>query len=235
MRTFAISGENMTGLTHEVRPYVDYDFIPDVDQTDLPSFDGVDRISERNEVVYGIDNFLNALSSDYDEDEYGWLKIKQSYSFLDANSDEPFSDINLRLKWYPLSRLEFDYQTDFDVYDTGFVKHDFYTTYRNGRGDRFRLEYYFKDNTPEDVEDSLLIDTEQINALVDLRLAASFRIKAEVEHSIASDETNNANVSLIYQALCWSVELGSYYTPTDTSVMLMFNLANLGSPLRFYY
>jgi LPS-assembly protein len=56
-----------------------------------------------------------------------------------------------------------------------------------------------------------------------------------VEHSIANDETNEANVSLIYQALCWSVELGSQYTPTDTSIMLMFNLANLGSPLRFYY
>ncbi len=235
MRTFAISGEKITGLTHEVRPYVDYDFIPDVDQTDLPSFDGVDRISERNEIVYGIDNFINALTGDYDDDEYGWLKIKQSYSFLDENSDEPFSDINLRLKWYPLSQLEFDYETDFDVYDTGFVKHDFYTTYRNGRGDIFQLEYFFQDNTPEELENSSLIDTEQINALVDLQLAASFRIKAGIEHSIANDETNEANVSLIYQALCWSVELGSQYTPTDTSIMLMFNLANLGSPLRFYY
>ncbi len=218
-----------------MRPYVNYDFLPDVDQTDLPIYDGNDRVGERNEIVYGIDNFLNALSGDYDEDEYGWLKIRQSYSFLDANSDEPFSDINLRLKWFPLSQLEFDYQTDFDVYDTGFVKHDFFTTYRSGRGDVFRLEYYFQDNTPDDFQDSSFVDTEQINALVDLGLAASFRIKAEVEHSIANDETNEANVSLIYQALCWSVEVGSQYTPTDTSFMIMFNLANLGSPLRFYY
>ncbi len=229
MRTFALSGASMTGLTHEVRPYVEYDFVPDVDQDELPRFDSDDRVIEENQITYGFDNFFNALKGDDNERDYGWFKIKQAYSFLSDRSDEPFSDINAELKWIPLQFLEFLYKTDFDVYDTGFVTHDFDASFRNSRGDLFELEYYFKDNGED------FTNTEQINAALEASLLASFRARLSIEHSLANDETNIANVSLLYQALCWSVELGSQYTPEETSFMLIFNLANLGTPLQFYY
>ncbi len=194
----------------------------------MPSFDSVDNVGEQNGVTYGIDNFLNALANDDNEWEYGWFKIKQSYSFLDVSSDEPFSDISAELKWIPIRFLELQYKTDYDVYDTGFVKHDVDGSFRSRRGDFFKLEYYFKDNGDSQ-------ETEQLNAIVEAALFSSLRAKVSVEHSIANDETNEANVSLLYQALCWSVELGSQYTPEETSFMLIFSLANLGSPLRFYY
>ncbi|MEJ2057064.1 MAG: LPS assembly protein LptD, partial [Desulfofustis sp.] len=228
MRTFALSGKSMTGLTHEVRPYMEYDFVPDVDQDELPRFDSVDRIGEQNQITYGIDNFFNALSGNDSERDFGWFKIKQSYSFLSDRSDEPFSDINAELKWMPLRLLEFLYRTDFDVYDTGFVTHDFEASFRNSRGDFFELDYYFKDNGDAN-------ETEQINAALEAGIFSSWRAKLSVEHSLANDETNIANASLLYQALCWSVELGSQYTPEETSFMLIFNLANLGTPIQFYY
>lgn len=228
MRTFAMSGKSMTGLTHQVRPYVEYDYLPDVDQDDLPSFDGVDRIAEQNRFVYGIDNFFNALSGDNSDRDYGWFKIKQDYSFIDERSDEPFSDINLDLKWIPVQFLEFWYKTDYDVYDNIFALHDLEGTYRTRRGDFFKLEYYFRDNGD-------LTDTNQINGVIDAALFSSLRARFSIEHSIANDETNEANLALLYQALCWSVELGSQYTPEETKFMLIFSLANLGSPLKFYY
>ncbi len=228
MRTFAMSGKSMTGLTHQVRPYVEYDYLPDVDQDDLPSFDGVDRVAEQNQFAYGIDNFFNALSSDNIDRDYGWFKIRQDYSFIDARSDEPFSDINLDLKWIPVQFLEFWYKTDYDVYDNIFALHDLEGTYRTRRGDFFKLEYYFKDNGE-------LNDTNQINGVIDAALFSSLRARFSIEHSIANEETNEANLALLYQALCWSVELGSQYTPEETKFMLIFSLANLGSPLKFYY
>ncbi|MGI9536338.1 MAG: LPS-assembly protein LptD [Desulfocapsaceae bacterium] len=228
MRTFSMSGKSMTGLTHQVRPYVEYEYLPDVDQADLPSFDGVDRVGEQNQFAYGIDNFFNALSGDNTDRDYGWFKIKQDYSFIDDRSDEPFSDINLDLKWIPLQFLEFWYKTDYDVYDNIFALHDLEGSFRTKRGDLFRLEYYFKDNGD-------LVDTNQINAILEAALFASLRAKFNIEHSIANDETNEANLALLYQALCWSVELGSQYTPEETKFMLIFSLANLGSPLKFYY
>ncbi len=229
MRTFAISAESMQSLTHEVRPYVNYDLIPDVNQDELPYYDGVDRISEQNGITYGIDNFFNAFSNANGDREYGWFKIKQSYSFLSDYSDEPFSDVTAELKWIPIRFLELEYKTDYDVYDTGFVKHDFDGTFRSRRGDLFRLEYYFKDNGEGN------LNTEQINGRLEAALLANFRAKLSIEHSLANDETNEANVSLLYQALCWSVELGSQYTPEETTFMLIFSLANLGSPMQFYY
>lgn len=228
MRTFAMSGKSMTGLTHQVRPYVEYDYLPDVDQDDLPSFDGVDRVAEQNQFAYGIDNFFNALSGDNIDRDYGWFKIRQDYSFIDARSDEPFSDINLDLKWIPVQFLEFWYKTDYDVYDNIFALHDLEGTYRTRRGDFFKLEYYFKDNGE-------LNDTNQINGVIDAALFSSLRARFSIEHSIANEETNEANLALLYQALCWSVELGSQYTPEETKFMLIFSLANLGSPLKFYY
>lgn len=233
MRSFAMTGSTRSdGFTHEVRPYVDYDFIPDEDQSELPNWTGVENVSEKNDVSYGIDNFFNGFSNDTssgNEDvDYGWFKIKQSYSFIDDDEDEPFSDINVDLKWIPLRFLELQYKTDFDVYDSMFVKHDLDGSYRTRRGDLFRLEYYFTDYEGSS-------RTEQVNAWLEAALFSSFRAKLGVEHSIANDETNQATIALLYQALCWSVELGSQYTPEETSFMLIFNLANLGSPLRFYY
>lgn len=228
MRTFAMSGKSMTGLTHQVRPYVEYDYLPDVDQDDLPSFDGVDRVAEQNQFAYGIDNFFTALSGNNPDREYGWFKIRQDYSFIDTRSDEPFSDVNLDLKWIPVQFLEFWYKTDYDVYENIFALHDLEGTYRTRRGDFFKLEYYFKDNGE-------LNDTNQINGIIDAALFSSLRARFSIEHSIANEETNEANLALLYQALCWSVELGSQYTPEETKFMLIFSLANLGSPLKFYY
>jgi LPS-assembly protein len=228
MRTFAMSGDSMTGLTHQVRPFVEYDYLPEVDQDDLPSFDGVDRIGEQNQFNYGIDNFFTALSGNETGREYGWFKITQNYSLIDARSDEPFSDINVDLKWIPLRFLEFWYRTDYDVYENGFVLHDLDSSFRTKRGDLFRLEYYFRDD--EDID-----RTEQINAFIEAALFARLRAKFNIEHSIVNDETNEANIALLYQALCWSVELGSQYTPEETRFMLIFSLANLGSPIKFYY
>jgi LPS-assembly protein len=92
----------------------------------------------------------------------------------------------------------------------------------------FNLEYFFTDYPGSS-------RTEQINATLEASLLASLKAKLRVEHSLSNDETNEADISLLYQALCWSVELGSQYTPEETSFMLIFSLANLGSPMRFYY
>ena len=53
----------------------------------------------------------------------------------------------------------------------------------------------------------------------------------QVEHSLSQSQTIEQNISLIYQPSCWSVELRSNYTPGDQGIMLLFNLANIGSPL----
>ena len=225
MRTFGLSGEGAKAFTHQIRPFVDYDYIPDVDQDDLPYFDSVDRIDERNDIGYGIDNFFDLTKADGGTRDYGSFKIRQTYSLLEEDEDEPFSDINMRLRLKPLVTMLLDYRTDLNVYGRGFVRHDVEGTYTNSRGDDFGLQYVFDEDD----------NTEQINALVRAALFANWRAKFRIQHSIKADETNEADLSLIYQALCWSVELATEYTPTDTSFIVLFNLANIGVPLGFSY
>ncbi len=225
MRTFGFSAADEEGLRHELRPFVNYDYRPDVDQEELPYFDGVDRVYQTNGVSYGLDNFFDLVRDGETNREYGSLKIRQAYSFLDQDSDEPFSDINVRLRWFPISALFVDYRTDVSIYGNGFVRHNLNSTYTNSRGDNFGIEYVFDDTN----------NTEQINALVRTALFNNWRANFMIQHSIADDETNEANLSIIYQALCWSVELGTQYTPTDSTILLKFNLANIGAPFGFTY
>ena len=54
---------------------------------------------------------------------------------------------------------------------------------------------------------------EQINGLLTAALLANWSIDLKVEHSLADEETNETDLSLIYQAPCWSVEFATEYTP----------------------
>jgi LPS-assembly protein len=225
MRVFALSGEGADGFRHELRPYVGYVYVPDVDQTDLPIYDSVDRISQENQFAYGIDNFFDLMNGTSTARDYGSFKIRQSYSLIDTDSDEPFSDINMRLRMEPLLQFFLDYRTDLSVYGNGFVRHDLEGRYTNSRGDRFGLQYVLDDTD----------GTEQINALVESVVFANWSTRFSIEHSLADKETNEANLALIYQALCWSVEFAGSYTPSDNSIWVLFRLANIGVPIGFSY
>lgn len=220
---------NMGGfdsINHELRPYIEYDYRPEEDQSDLPKFDSVDRIGEANAFTYGIDNFFNLYRNVNGvrtlARQYGYFKVKQSYDLRSESSDEPFSDVNVELAWKPMARMKIEYETNIDVYGDGFKDHSLEGYYYNERGDIFTLDYRFEESR----------DIEQINATLKTRIYNSWLALLEIEHSIAQEETNEANMSLIYQAPCWSVEFQSNYTPTDTSFMMIFNLANIGSPFR---
>ncbi len=208
-----------SGFTHEMRPYISYSFISDDDQESLPYFDSVDRILEKNSITYGIDNFFDLFGNS--QRQYGYFKISQSFSFLSENSDEPFSDIHIKLGWNPIEALDVTYKTRINVYDGDFPYHSFAGTYANSRGDTFGIDYNYNE----------IYNVDQINGSLKAHLFDNWLLKIKVEHSLAEDETNEGNVALVYQALCWSVEFKTQYTPSDTTYMLTFNLANIGVPI----
>jgi LPS-assembly protein len=59
-RVFDIGGEHVQKLKHTIEPEVDYLFVPDVQQDDLPVYDFVDRINRRNLFTYGFTSRLLA-------------------------------------------------------------------------------------------------------------------------------------------------------------------------------
>jgi LPS-assembly protein len=229
---FGESGENRTSA-HQVRPYVKYGYLPDVDQEDLPKMDEIDRIDNKHLVTYGIDNYLNrfinsgALSENYNT--FLELKIEQSYDLRGDSSDEPFSDIFSELKWNMFSGASLSYKNYYDVYDNTFNRHSFEGSLTNSRGDYISLDYSF--NKADDKEQIIASDIEQINAYFLARIFNNWSVGGTIEHSISQDETIKARGSLIYHADCWSVRFETRYTPEDTSFLVVFSLANIGLPL----
>ena len=59
---------------------------------------------------------------------------------------------------------------------------------------------------------------------------ASWLAGGTIEHSISQDETIKANGFLTYMAKCWSLTFETQYTPADTTYVVFFNLANIGTP-----
>lgn len=227
-------------INHQLRPYLQYNYIPDVDQDELPYFDDVDRIYETNAFTYGLDNYFDIFKIRGDGQEtrtdYLFVTVEQAYSVLDDDSDEPFSDVYLKIDWDPTSHANLLYKTYYDVYDSDFNSHSFEGNYTSSRGDSISLEYSFLKYTSYSYDtEGLLItseaEVEQINGTLRANLTNGWFAETEIEHSISLDETIKANGALIYEAPCWSVKLETRYTEEDTVYMVEFNLANIGNPL----
>ena len=59
-RIFDLGLGRVRKIKHRFRPDVTYEYIPDLDQDDMPYFDSYDRIKERERITYGVNNYLVA-------------------------------------------------------------------------------------------------------------------------------------------------------------------------------
>lgn len=223
-KDFFSTGNSFRTMAHQIRPYINYGYIPEVDQDELPQFDDVDTVGEKNSISYGIDNFLNKYTRSGQDQEnlhnYLEWKLQQSYDLRDTASDEPFSDIFSELTWKPITGANLSYKTYYDVYDNELANHTLEALYGNSRGDLFSLDYSFKESE----------DIEEINATMLAHLIYGWSVGGEIQHSLSEEETVKASGSLTYQALCWSVKFETHYTPAETTYLMLFNLANIGVP-----
>ncbi len=224
LRNFDLNMGEATGFSHTFRPFVEYDYLSDTNQEDLPDFDSVDRIEDINAISYGINNFFNLLSSKDGNDrerDYGYLEIKQSYDLRSEVSDTPFTPVNIRFRLNPLRNFYFIYKTEIDVYGEGVNSYGLESYYSNSRGDFLNLDYRW--NRAEEIH--------QLNVDARAQLFDTIFAAYAIKHSLSESRVIEQDISLLYQPACWSMELRSRYTPGDHTLMVLFNLANIGTPL----
>ncbi|MEE4242975.1 MAG: LPS assembly protein LptD [Desulfopila sp.] len=222
VRDYSLDGGKRASLSHSIRPFAEYEYIPDDNQNDLPSFDAVDRIDETNAITYGVDSFFDFYDTNRSyTGQYAYVRIEQSYDLRSEASDQPFSPVAMKLGWRPLPGLSLAYKAELPVESDQNATHGLEGYFTNSRGDWFGLDYRYNE----------LLDTEQINASFKVQLLPQVRADFYIEHSLSEEETNEATVALTYVAQCWSVQLNTQYTPTDERIMVVFNLANIGSSL----
>ncbi len=250
LRNFDFNHGEISSWDHRLRPYFQYDYLPETDQNDLPLFDAIDRIPERNAVTYGIDNFFEIFGETKKEagHDYGYFKIWESYDLREEYTDKPLTPVSFKLGWTPVNYFALSYETDVGIYGEGVTFYSLASNLRTSRGDSLAIDYLYSntaiiDGSPYNSRDNYgtysffypnytgLENVHQINVAARAKIIDTVAAAYRIEHSLTQSQTIEQNISLIYQPSCWAVELRSNYTPGDQSVMLLFSLANLGNAL----
>jgi LPS-assembly protein len=87
------------------------------------------------------------------------------------------------------------------------------------------FDYLFQAGATEAIEDTSSVRLfTRVGLLYDL--AAGYSLERSIEDSVTIAE----KISLSYNPSCWSVELVADVTPDNEQVMVLFKLANIGSP-----
>ncbi len=225
-RDFTLGDESETRfLSHAIRPYGRYLFIPTSDQTNLPLFDQKDRVEAANRITYGISNFFRYYKqneSAYASREYAYVNIFQSYDDRTSRA-ENFSDINGELEFNPTEFLQFRYETAVNLYGEGVTYYDFRTSYITRRDDTLFANYKYKKD----------LEVHEITAGARIHLGDSLIARTNLTHSFnRSVGLVAGTVGLLYQPSCWGVELAATKTSEDARLMLIFSLTGLGKAVE---
>lgn len=220
--------EGLQKLKHTIRPKVTYTYIPDDDQSDLPSFDGVDRIGKSNTIAYSINTILTGKfvedNSTYNRD-FVYLDVSQSYDINEATRDlvslidkrKPFSDVTAELILKPFSWMTASAKGQYDVYDNWFEKYDTSLALNDTRGDSIGAAHRYTRN-----------DIEYLDAWARIKAAESIDLIYRNRYSYDSNERIETQYGIDYHKQCW----GAIITYTDRLeekiFMITFNLLGLG-------
>ncbi|MBX3026058.1 LPS-assembly protein LptD [bacterium] len=241
-RVFDFPYFGLDKLKHTVEPELDYLFIPDVTQSNLPVWDGIDRINERNLITYGFATRLlgrTAASTDGERGEVfelGRLALQQSYdpsrdipptSQLNPTTGQPtnpgkpgdhLSDIDLSLRVNPgpitSIRAYTTYDTSQNNISSATVGLRLTEPFR--RFDEAGRRRLFT-RASFAVEYRFITDSilQLVDSSVALPLTDRIALLYTMRYNIDSDTflENYAGVRLLSSCNCWALNLGV----TDTS------------------
>ena len=109
-RVYGINVGNYVAMQHAVRPELMYEYMPKVNQADLPKFDSIDDIDERHGITYGITNFLMGKASQVD------AQGQSAASYKEFARLQVYQTLNIRKAATP--------ETDFSTFETTQVSYD---------------------------------------------------------------------------------------------------------------
>jgi LPS-assembly protein len=225
---FHLGGEKFKALKHTIRPQVTHVYIPNVDQSDLPSFDSIDRVDNTNLLTYSLTNTLTSKSrkagsfeisrrvdktqagiidspADYAYNDFFRFKLQQTYDINEGkenNPDKPFSPIFAELDIFPGKYFAVDADALWSVYSLDTLSHNIAANIWDLRGDKLSVEYRYTKNSGE-------IDFNQTNSLITaltLKVTDRLTVRGNYEYNFLESVPVEAGVGLLYSAQCWSFD-----------------------------
>jgi LPS-assembly protein len=199
-----------------------------VDQSDLPSFDTVDRIDNTNLVTYSLTNTLTSKSrkkgsfeisrsvdktqatvvdspAEYAYNDFFRLKLQQTYDINEGkqnNPDKPFSPIYAELDIFPGTYFSLDADALWSVYDLDFLSHNLAANFWDLRGDKLTVEYRYTTVSDE-------IAFNEVNSLIStlaVKVNDRLTVRGNYEYNFVENVPVEAGLGFVYTAQCWSFD-----------------------------
>lgn len=153
-RIYELDSESGSKFKHTIEPELIYNYVPDVDQSDLPYYDGIDKIYERDTVRVALNNYITTKRVENDNAIYNRLvdfTIYNDYNNLEfsrkltspKDKRRPWGDtvgqlkikgeknynLNAEMRYHTYMRRPLSYYGDF--------------TYRGNENNRFNISYRY--------------------------------------------------------------------------------------------
>jgi len=235
-RVYQPSWHGIDKIRHSVEPDIKYQFVPDEPQSDLPFFDGLDRIEPTNLISYGVTNRFTYRK--FDETgtpryhEFLYTRLSQEFDIeesqrnpLDpADSRKPFSSIRLELIARPdtASYLDLDARYDPNPGEEGITMFNAIAGMRDVAGNALTLDYRYTRDSNHYLSGALELSWLEPVILKYLQ-RYDFREEANLEQV----------VDLEYRAQCWSLSLVYRNRLEDSEYLITFSLTGIGQLARF--
>lgn len=241
-QVFDIGGQRVERIKHTIRPNIIYDYIPEKDQSELPSLDDIDRIDKKNLITYSLTNTLTSKSRrltgqksvgstdtpkddggveppSYEYNEFFRFKLEQSYDINKEKEDdpEPFSPIHGELELYPVRYLSIKADADWSHYDSNFRSRNVSGTFRDMRGDELFVDYRYQRDTSETVYTNL-----------DLKISDRLSMRGEYERNIFDSRDLKYGFGFLYETQCWSFDFNLTKEGEDLGFSFMVRLYGIG-------
>ncbi len=214
-------------IKHEITPQISYAYVPQITQDNLPSFDGLDRIGRNNSISWSITNdFISKKSYENkkgqkEENYRNFATIKASQSFdlnkYRENDPYPFSNITFDAEINPSKYLSFDADMSWSVYDNEYKSLNTGTTINDTRGDSFRVEYRYTENS-----------LESLFYKIDIKLTQELSVFYSLERNLRDEIDVERQTGWTFKRSCWSFNLICTETAEEDSIAFLITLNGLG-------
>ncbi len=239
-----------TGIKHTLQPELEWNYIPNEDQDDLPDFDYLDRIDPTSAITYSLQSVLTRrkvslqaakgnekdLQMHTDYRNFCLFELEQSYEFRESTlrkaknfkNRRPFSDVRAELQLHPSSWLSLYSTSWFSPYDTTFTEHEHFVRVRPKQNTSL---FFGLDYQKEMEEDIWHQDQEAINVLRvggTHKISPAWQIGVDLEQDLEDSEIVHQRLNLGYRQQCWGLDVQFERTEYDNQVTVMLNLLPIG-------
>ncbi len=210
------------GFRHIAEPFANYTYVPepDLEPIDLPQFDSIDQLGQRNDVKFGIRNKFQTRRRGHVHDLMDF-NLFTTYRFDPEPTEEDFSDVFFDNELRIWDQFPIDFDGGFDTYESEFRTFNSEISYLFDDQSSISLEYRYQ-RAPSDIEDDRNQIASEIVLFPNLRWSLQLYHRVDIETS----ELEEQEYFLQRKTDCLGYGIGYRQTEDDYQVWVrLFLLA----------